>query len=74
MTMKALIIGYGQDAIILSNIFCNRRVEHLILARKTKKTLDKINCFKTSNSRIHLVSEINIHELKTVKEHFAFIL
>lgn len=70
--MKALLLGLGQDTIILSQILEANGIEYLILARRSSGSIDKIRFSGLRQDRVFTISEISEYELLEVQTKFEF--
>ena len=70
--MRALLLGLGQDSIILSKILEASGVDYLILARRSSGSIDKIKMSEISLDRVLMISEITEFELLEVYNKFQY--
>ena len=72
MIMKALILGFGQDAKILSHILEQKNVEYVILARDTENGNSSVHCHGIDPSKINFVPVLNAKSIKRIIQHDEF--
>ena len=70
--MRALLLGLGQDTIILSQIMEAKGIDYLILARRSSGSIDKIKYAGIRQDRVSIISEVSEYELLEVHSKFEF--
>jgi GDPmannose 4,6-dehydratase len=70
--MRALILGFGQDAILMSQILAKNKIDFKIIARRSPKLNIKIKQSGIPVDRFIQVGEISSACLLKLKEYFDF--
>ena len=70
--MKPLILGLGQDTILLAKYFESIGTDYKILARRSSGSISKAEVLGLSRQKLNLVTEINEIEMLRVRKFFDF--
>lgn len=70
--MKSLVLGLGQDSVLLAKHFDTIGIDYRILARRSSGSIVKSENLELSKHKISFVSEINEIEMLRLKQVFDF--
>ena len=70
--MKALILGFGQYAILTSKKLEERNINYRIMARRSSGVIKKIETYEINPIHIIYVAEISEINLLRTKEKFDY--